>query len=270
MLSDLKPLVLGVSLCLAAPMLHAVEIIAHRGASHDAPENTVASTKLGFKQKADAVEVDIYFTKDGKIAVIHDSTTKRTTGVDGKVQEMTLPELQKLDAGSWKDKKYAGEKIPTLDDILKARAKGKKIVIEIKDDHELTPELIASLKRTKTTPQDALIICFQYPTLKYIKQQLPEYTCLWLASYKPDKKTGKVAPDLDEMIRLCKVAGFEGINLDQKWPIDAAFAKKVHDAGLKLYVWTVDDAALAKRLADAGVDGITTNRPEWLREQLKK
>ncbi len=270
MLSNLKPLVLGISLCLAAPMLQAVEIIAHRGASHDAPENTVAATKLGFEQKADAVEIDIYFTKDGKIAVMHDPTTKRTTGMEGKVQEMTLPELQKLDAGSWKNSKYAGEKIPTLDDILNARAKGKKIVIEIKDDHELTPEMIAALKRTKTTPQDALIICFQYPTLKYVKQQLPEYTALWLASYKPDKKTGVVSPDLDEMIRLAKLAKFEGLNLDYKWPIDEAFAKKVHAAGLKLYVWTVDDAEVAKRLVAAGVDGITTNRPEWLRDQLKK
>ncbi len=270
MLSNLKPLVLGISLCLAAPMLHAVEIIAHRGASHDAPENTVASTKLGFKQKADAVEIDVWFTKDSKLAIIHDATTKRTTGVEGKVEEMTMEELQKLDAGTWKNKKYAGEKIPTLDDILKARAKGKKIVIEIKDDHDLTSELVASLKRTKTTPQDALIICFQYPTLKHIKQQLPDYTCLWLASYKPDKKTGKVSPDLDEMIRLCKVAGFEGLNLNFNWPIDEAFAKKVHDAGLKLYVWTVNDAEVAKRLVAAGVDGITTDRPEWLREQLKK
>ena len=249
-------------------MLHAIEIIAHRGASHDAPENTVAAAKLAFQQHADAVEVDIWQTRDKRLAVIHDSTTQRTTGVNGKVEDMTMAELQRLDAGSWKSQTYAGERIPALDDILKIRMVGKRIVIEIKDNHELADELVASLKRTGTTGHDALIICFDYPTLRRIKERLPDYTCLWLAGYKPDKQTGKVSPDIDEMIRLCKAAGFDGLNLNFNWPIDQAFTEKVHNAGLKLYVWTVNDAEVAKRLAAAGVDGITTDRPEWLRGQL--
>lgn len=271
MLSHLKPLVLGLSLCLATPMLHAVEIIGHRGASYDAPENTVISAKLGYQQKADGVELDLYLTKDNTLAVLHDATTKRTTGVDGKIKEMTLAEIKKLDAGSWKDKKYTGEKIPTLDEMLEVVPKGKRLVIEIKDkDVAIVPPIIDSLKRTKKTSKDALFISFNYPVLLAAKKALPDYIALYLASYKPDKTTGKVKPDLDELIAQCKEAGFEGLNLEQKWPIDAAFAKKVHDAGLKLYVWTVDDAEVAKRLTAAGVDGITTNRPEWLRDQLKK
>src|SRR4051794_19310515 len=78
-----------------------VEIVGHRGASHDAPENTVAAIKLAWKQKADASEFDVYLSKDGKIVVIHDGTTKRTAGVAKKVIDQTLAELRELDAGKW-------------------------------------------------------------------------------------------------------------------------------------------------------------------------
>src|SRR5262245_24153707 len=95
-----------------------LEIIAHRGASHDAPENTVASFQEAWRQKADSAELDIQLTKDGRIVVLHDSTTKRTTGTDLKVSEQTLAELRKLDAGSWKGEKFKGEKLPTLAEML--------------------------------------------------------------------------------------------------------------------------------------------------------
>src|SRR4051812_29882492 len=95
-----------------------VEVIGHRGASHDAPENTVASFEEAWRQKADAAELDMYLTKDGKLVVIHDANTKRTTGVDKKVVEQTLDELKKLDAGKWKAEKFAGEKLPTLAEML--------------------------------------------------------------------------------------------------------------------------------------------------------
>ena len=269
MISSSTPPLLSLLLVgVTVPLLHAVEIIAHRGASHDAPENTVAAARLAFIQKADAVEVDVWQTKDKQLAVIHDNTTRRTTGADGKVEEMTMTDLRELDAGTWKGQAYAGEKIPELEEILNTRAEGKRIVIEIKDDRELTAELAATLERTGTTPRDAWIICFDYHTLSHLKRRLPDYNCLWLVGHKPDRKTGKVSPDLDEMIRLCKAADFDGLNLNFNWPIDRAFADKVHAAGLKLYVWTVNDAEVARRLVSAGVDGITTDRPAWLREQL--
>ena len=90
---------------------HAVEIIAHRGASYDAPENTVAAFKLGWKQNADAVELDIWLSKDGKIVCLHDDNTKRTAGVDKAVADQTLAELRMLDAGSLKGTKWKGEKL---------------------------------------------------------------------------------------------------------------------------------------------------------------
>ena len=105
-----------------------VEIVAHRGASYDAPENTVAAIKLAWEQKADAAEFDVFLSKDGKIVVMHDKDTKRIAGVDRKVVDQTLAELRKLDVGRWKDAKFAGEKMPTLDEMLATVPEGKQRV----------------------------------------------------------------------------------------------------------------------------------------------
>ena len=109
-----------------------VEIIAHRGASHIAPENTVVSANAAWENGADAVEVDIYLSADGKIMVIHDSTTKRTTGSDYKVGETDSGILRSLDAGSWKGTEFAGEKIPFLEEIIETVPRGKRLYVEIK------------------------------------------------------------------------------------------------------------------------------------------
>ena len=122
----------------------AVEIVAHRGASHDAPENTLAAVKLAWERDADGVEVDVYLTKDGRIAVLHDKTTKRTTGVDRPVAEMTLSELHELDAGSWQDPRWKGERIPSLEEVLDLVPPGKKMYVEVKCGPEIVPELVSS------------------------------------------------------------------------------------------------------------------------------
>lgn len=249
-------------------MLQAVEIIAHRGASYDAPENTVASIKLAWEQKADAVEFDLHLTGDGKIIAIHDKTTDRTTGFSGNVAEMTLDELRKLDAGSWKDPSYAGEKLPLLEELIAPTPENGRLVIELKDGPEIVDPVKKILDESGKKPNQIVLISFNYETIKAAKKAMPEYEALWILSYKPDKQTGKLPYELEDMIRMCKEANLDGLDLSYKWPIDKAFVKKVHDAGLKLFTWTVDDADVAKAEVEAGVDGITTNRPGWLREQL--
>ncbi|MCA9017815.1 MAG: glycerophosphodiester phosphodiesterase, partial [Planctomycetaceae bacterium] len=123
----------------ATAAFSAVEIIGHRGASYDAPENTLASVNLAWQRNADAVEIDIYLTKDGKIVAYHDKTTKRIGGRDQAVNEQTLAELQTLDVGAWKNEKYKEERIPTLTQILKAIPAGKRLFIEIKCGPEVLP-----------------------------------------------------------------------------------------------------------------------------------
>ncbi len=244
-----------------------LEIIAHRGASYDAPENTLASFKLGYEQKADGDELDIYLTKDGQIAVIHDGTTARTGGVTNKVANQTFEELRRLDVGKWGKWKGKGfsEKIPSLDEVLQVVPPGKRLFIEIKCGPEILPELEKALTRAGKKPEQTVIIGFGYETMQLAKARFPQLQVLWLAG--KDKKT-KEYPPLDELIRKVKAANLDGLDLEMGFPIDEEFVKRVRQAGLKLYTWTVDDLEVAQKEARAGVDGITTNRPSWLRDQL--
>jgi glycerophosphoryl diester phosphodiesterase len=251
-----------------ASHLDAVEIIAHRGASHDAPENTIAAFKLGWRQSADAGELDIHLSKDGQIVVIHDSDTKRTTGVSGDVARRTLDELRTLDAGSWKGEPWKGEKLPTLSEALETIPEGRRMFIEIKCGPQVLPILQRVLDASGKKPGQVAIIGFSHATMAKAKKRFPQLPVYWLASYEADKRTGR-HPDIGTLIEKAKAAGLDGLNLDFKFPIDSEFVAQVKAAGLQLYVWTVDDAAVAARLAEAGVCGITTNRPGWLREQLK-
>jgi len=252
---------------LGSSMGFAVEIIGHRGASYDAPENTLASFKLGYQQKADADELDIYLTKDGKVIVIHDGTTGRTTGVSNKVATQTFDDLRRLEAGQfgkWKGKGFS-EKLPSLDEVLALIPEGRRLFIEIKCGPEVLPELGRVLQRAAKKPEQTVIIGFGYDTMKQAKAAFPNLQVLWLvgAQGKPRKY-----PPVDELIPQAKAAKLDGLDLDGGFPIDGAFVQKVHGAGLKLYTWTVDDPEVARKEAAAGVEGITTNRPGWLREQL--
>lgn len=253
---------------LAMNSVGAVEIIAHRGASHDAPENTVAAMRLGYEQGADAGELDIYLTKDEKIVVLHDRDTARVSGVTNRPAETTLAALRQLPAGQWgkwKGSSYS-EKIPSLEEALAAVPKDKGIFIEIKCGPEILPELERVLKRSGLKERQIVIIGFGYDTMVEARARFPKLPLYWLVGADKDKKY----PPVEDLIAKAKQARFEGLNLEQGFPIDREFVRKVHDAGLKLYTWTVDNDEVARRFAAAGVDGITTNRPKWLREQLEK
>lgn len=256
-----------------------VEIVAHRGASADAPENTVAAIELAWKQNADASEFDVLLTKDGKLVVIHDATTKRTTGTDLKVVDSTLAELRKLDAGSWKDKKFAGEKLPTLDEMLATVPSGKsgggagepvggsplkRVFIEIKCGPEAVPEMDRVIRASKLKPEQTVVISFNADVVAASKKLRPDLQALWIVSLS-GKKTA------EDLIAKAKEIKADGLDLSATAAVlDKAFGDKVKAAGLKLYVWTVDDADLARKMIAAGVESITTNKPGWLREQLAK
>lgn len=245
-----------------------VEIVAHRGASFDAPENTVAAIKLAWEQKADASEFDVYLTKDGKLVVIHDATTKRTAGADLKVADSTLEELRKLDAGKWKAEKFAGEKLPTLEEMLATVPAGKRVFIEIKCGPEAVPEMDRVLKAGKLKPEQACVISFNADVVAASKKARPDLQALWIVSLNSKNAKPKTA---EELIEKAKEIKADGLDLSATPAVlDKAFGDKVKAAGLKLYVWTVNDAELARKMIAAGVESITTDRPGWLREQLAK
>jgi glycerophosphoryl diester phosphodiesterase len=245
--------------------ISALEIIAHRGASDDAPENTVAAFQLGWEQKADACELDIRLTKDGKIVAIHDGTTRRTARVGRRVGAQTLEKLRTLDAGLWKGAKWKGERIPTLEEVLATVPDGKRLFIEIKGGAEVLPEMDRVLSAFGGA-QRHVIMGFDFATVKQAKECFPHSAICWIAS--PKKWSRGKRPSADTLIAKAKSAKLDGLDLDARFAIDAAFVSRVRQAGLKLFVWTVNDAEVARKLAALNVDGITTNRPRWLREQL--
>src|SRR5258706_1541868 len=130
-----------------------MQIIGHRGASLDAPENPLAEVRLAWQQQADAVEVDVHLSRDGKIVVIHDPNTRKLAGVNRKVARQTLAELRALDVGRRRGAAWIGERIPTLEEVLAAVPRSKRLFIEIKCGPEIAPELSRVLSRSDCRPE---------------------------------------------------------------------------------------------------------------------
>lgn len=245
-----------------------VEIIAHRGASHDAPENTLESFQLGWKQQADAVELDIMVSRDRQIVVIHDGNTKRLAGVDRPVAEQSFEELRLLDVGLWKGASWKETRIPLFKDVLASIPAGKRLFIEIKCGPEILPELKRELATAGRPSAQTALIGFSAKTMSEAKKTFPDLLVYWIVDIRPNAKTGKAAPTAEELIRGAKEAGVDGLDLSAHETIDAEYGAKILNAGLKLAVWTVNDPQLARSMIKAGVQGLTTDRPGWMREQL--
>jgi glycerophosphoryl diester phosphodiesterase len=245
-----------------------VEIIAHRGASYDAPENTLSAVELAWRQHADAVEIDVHCSRDGKIVAIHDPTLRKLACCPGNVCDKTLAELRRLDVGLWKHKRWRGERIPTLDEILRTIPSGKRLFIEVKCGVEALLELGSALRRTKTAAKSVALIGFSLATMMEAKRLLPKLEVSWIVERKRDWRTEGWTPAAEFLIERVRQAGLDGLDMGVRG-LHTKFVKEVKAAHLKCYVWTVDTPAVARRLIAAGIDGITTNRPAWLREQLK-
>jgi glycerophosphoryl diester phosphodiesterase len=247
----------------------AVEIIGHRGASYDAPENTLASVNLSWKQNADGTEIDVHLSKDGKIVVIHDDNTKRTAGLDKPVVAQSIEELRQLDAGSWKDPKFAGEKLPTLDEVIATIPNGKRLFIEVKCGPEIVPELKRVIEAAGKKPAQTAIISFSHDVVTAAKRAMPELRVFWIAHFQQHKETKAWSPSIEELIEKGQAAKVDGLDLGFAPIFDQAMIDQVKQAKLEFYVWTVDSPDDARKLRDWGVDGITTNRPLFIRDSLR-
>ncbi len=246
----------------------ATEIIAHRGFSARAPENTVASFNLAWKHQTDSCELDVYLTADGKTAVIHDKDTLRTTGVKLDVAKSKLADLTALDAGSWKGKEWTNAKIPTLEQALATLPKGKqRFFIEIKCGPEIVPELKRILEPMKKRAAQLVIIAFRRTAAAESKRALPWIKVYRLASGKTKEKK---PTNLTQLIADAKEDKLDGLDLGMTdFPWSDAMVRQIRNAGLGLFVWTVDKPKDVQRFAKLGVDGITTNDPVMVRESLR-
>lgn len=234
-------------------------IIAHRGSSFTAPENTVAAAKLAWEQNADAVEVDIYLTKDNRVMVLHDENTLRTTGQSYITAQTNSQVLRTLDAGSWKDaRSYKGEKIPFLEEMIATIPKGKNLVIEIKCGQEVFPALKKIMHKSGKKKQ-LIFIAFNWETIVEAKRMFPKNSCYWLSSL-PNEVHAKMSEVTRNKI--------DGINLNYKI-IDQQTVTLANELGYKVWSWTIDDPMEAQRLVNLGVTAITTNRPDLMRHSFQ-
>jgi glycerophosphoryl diester phosphodiesterase len=232
-------------------------LIAHRGESSLAPENTLAAFQLAWKSGADAVELDIHLTADNRIVAIHDANTKRTAGMDYIVKNTPSEVLRKLDVGSFKDSSFCNERIPFLEEVLQTIPPGKKLVIELKSGSDVLPWLDKIVNGSGKKVQ-LVFIAFDWQTIVAARQLFPENACYWLSNNK-----NEVLARMNEVSER----GLTGLDLHFSL-IDANMVKKAADLQLKIIAWTVDDPAIAKRLVEMGIEGITTNRTAWLRAKL--
>ncbi len=235
-------------------------IIAHRGASCLAPENTLAAVELAWRLGADAVEVDVYLTRDERIVAIHDETTERTAGTSLEVAATHSSDLRQLDVGRHKHPRFAGERIPFLEEVLGTLPSGRQLFVEIKCGPAILSPLAETIAQSGKRSQ-IVLLGFDLDTMKAAKQMMPETLACWLCDKRVFVSYGR---SLAERAKAC---GLDG--LDVHWSgVTRRFVRAVKALGLRLYVWTVDDPAQAIRLQTLGADGITTNCPHRLRRHI--
>jgi glycerophosphoryl diester phosphodiesterase len=243
-----------------------IVIIAHRGASRDAPENTVAAFALAWEQGADGIEGDFRQTRDGHIVCIHDKDTKRVAGTTLVVAESSLAELRELDVGSHSGQEYAGAVIPTAAEVFAAVPPGKGIYIEVKSDESIAPHLVEQIQGSPLEREQVTVISFNGNVIRTLKDCDPGYKTLWLSSGRMDasgNRSASVEDVLDQLNRM----GADGFSSSKDF-LSEAFLAGAMAEGYECHVWTVDDPISAELFWKWGVKSITTNCPCDIRMAL--
>ena len=261
-------------LCLLLPVLvgctmktgfqrEGFKIIAHRGASKEAPENTLAAIKLGIEQGSDGVEFDVYRTSNGQLALMHDKDVLRTTnfkevftdGQSAKVAELSLAQLRRLDAGSWHSAAYAGEKVPTLEEALELLRGRSTPVIEIKPED--IGQDVAMIVQKLGIEKEVFVQSFSPRAIREFHEVLPGVTTGYLTGNKVSDDSIARAR---EHRRIAAEAGASVVVCNYKLA-DRAYIDELHSSGFIVWVYTVDDEGIMRSLMESGIDGIITNVP---------
>lgn len=222
-------------------------IWAHRGASQDAPENTLAAFRLAERSGADGLELDIHVSRDGVPVVIHDETLDRTTDTSGLVGALTWQQLQTLDAGSWFSSAWAGQRIPGLVEVLREFGDHLRINVEIKENRAGE----AVLATLAAFPQaDVVVSSFDQELLGSMRRLAPDLALAVLFEHGNWRRAVRLADE------IAAVAFHPEAGLVSR-PLVAA----CRACGLPVHTWTVDDVGRARFLMRAGVAGIFTNDP---------
>lgn len=230
-------------------------VIAHRGASAHAPENTLAAFELAVAQGADAIEFDVKLTRDGHVIVLHDQTLDRTTDGHGDLRQVPLGALRRLDAGGGFAERFRGERIPTLEEVFEAV--GQRILMNIELTNYATPldglvPAVAALVKKFRLEERVLFSSFYPHNLRRAKRLLPQVPCgllTWAGWMGWWGRTVGVRGRVYEALHP---------NLQDA---DAGLVRRVQASGRRVHVWTVNAEADLRRMIEAGVDGIFTDDP---------
>ncbi|SNR69301.1 glycerophosphodiester phosphodiesterase [Desulfurobacterium atlanticum] len=241
-----------------------MKVVAHRGASFYAPENTFAAFFLAVSQGADGIEMDVHITKDGEVVVIHDKTTERVGDRYFEVSEISWNELKKVDVGSYFGKEFKGEKIPLLKDVIR-KFKNVELYVEIKSGME-TVEPVVSLLR-KVNGENIILFSFNYDLVKEIKKRLKDVRVLFIAEYGYNVSEDSFV--YDYLIELVKSAGLDGISTCSSLSHGRKLSEKLNNEDFIWNVWTVDNPYLAVQFKKLGVSSLTTNRPDWILSHVR-
>jgi len=243
-------------------------LIAHRGSSRKAPENTLAAFRLAWHELADGIEADFRLTGDGRIVCMHDRTTRRTTGTDLDVSGSSWEQLRTLDAGSWKGIQWRGERIPLLQDILAAVPAGKHLFIELKAGRELIHPLAKVLSGWEPAAGRLRILSFSKEVLLEVKRQLPEFRTCLVADLR--RRGGKPwRPSKQEVLDIMQYARADGLAGRAGYPFDADLVRLLRQAEKEVHVWTVNRPREAYYYWSL-VDSIITDHPGYLRQVLSR
>ncbi len=234
-----------------------VKIVAHRGESLIAPENTLESFTLAWMRGARAVEGDFHLTADGEIICMHDDNTRRTCGIDKPIAIQTLAEIKQLDAGVWKAEGWKFTRVPTLEEVLRTLPDYGEIFIELKSVGPILDRLETIVNEGPWRPEQLTFIAFDGATISEVKRRFPDHHAYWLLCNRLDEESKpKFTPE--ELVAKVRELGVDGVDIH---PVNltAEYVTALHEAGLSCNVWTVDDSAEARALCAMGVDSITTN-----------
>jgi glycerophosphoryl diester phosphodiesterase len=245
-------------------------IVAHRGASHEAPENTLAAFRRAWDLGVECVELDVRLTRDGEVVVIHDDTTRRTAGRDRAVADQTLAELRTLDAGGWKSAAFAGERIPTIAEAMATIPRGGTMFIEIKSGVETAPAVARAIAAADPRPRGAALALQGYEPAALAKfaAELPGAPAYWTLDPPLDEQ-GRAAPYPVAIVAEARRLGFAGLALDYR-AVTPALLDAAREARVILDVWTVNDAPALAEWYATDIRWIETDRPELAPERIAR
>lgn len=234
--------------------------IAHRGASGYAPENTMAAFEKAWDMGADMLELDVQLSSDHQVVVIHDTKVNRTSGGKGLVQDLTLKKLRELDAGSWYNLQFSGQRIPTLDEVLERFGGKIPLLIEMKSPSinpgiELkTSELLRKYGLDKSTDnrKEVIIQSFHTGSLRRVHKIIPEVPLAILVSNPLELTAGRIG-------EFAQFAEYVNPSIAV---VTEESVRKIQNAGMRVFVWNVQQLLEIPPLLQAGVDGIITDYPD--------